>query len=74
VSDGINFKKGCRLTSLPTEFQHGSQESLICRDNPLDNPYTPNIQAIKSDELLTGLKELSKLLSSDEDQNCPFAE
>ena len=59
MSDGVGFKKGCRLPSLHTEFQHESQESLVCKDDQLDQPYTPNIQAIESDELIIGLKELS---------------
>jgi len=62
------------LPSLHTEFQHESQESLVCKDDQLDQPYTPNIQAIESDELIIGLKELSKLLAADENQDCPFEE
>jgi hypothetical protein len=74
VSDGVDFKKRCRLPSLHTEFQHESQESLVCKDDQLDQPYTPNIQAIESDELIIGFKELSKLLAADENQDCPFEE
>ena len=47
VSDGVDFKKGCRLPSLHTEFQHESQESLVCKDDQLDQqPYTPKIMKV----------------------------
>ena len=74
MSDGVDFKKGCRLPSVHMEFQHEPQESLVCTDDQPDQPYTPNIQAIESDELIRGLNELSKLLASDENQDCPFEE
>ena len=74
MSDGVDFKKGCRLPSVHTEFQHEPQESLVCKDDQPDQPYTPNIQAIESDELIIGLNELSRLLASDENQDCPFEE
>ena len=61
--------------SLHAEFQNEPQQSLICKDDQLDQqPYTPNIQAIESDELIRGLKELSRLYAADENQDCPFEE
>jgi hypothetical protein len=76
MSDGVDYKKGCRLPSIRTEFQHEPQEGLVCKDDQPDEPYpyTPNIQAIESVELIRGLKELSKLLATDENQDCPFEE
>ena len=74
ISDGADLKKGCRSPILHKEYQQGFQESLICRDNPVDKPCTPNIEAINNDELIMGLKELSKLLSADENQKCPLEE
>jgi len=77
VAEGVNFNKGCRVSSFHTEFQRELQrefhESLVCHDEPFDQPYTPNIQAIKSEELMSGLRELSQLLTTDEDQDCPFS-
>lgn len=87
VSNGVGFKKGCRLPNLHKEAPHEAPESLVCKDdmldqqsreiitpNPFEHPSTPNIQAIESDELIIGLKELAKLLAADEDQDCPFEE
>ena len=72
MSDGVDFKKGCRLPSVHMEFQHEPQESLVCKDDQPDQPYTPNIQVIESDELIRGLNELSKLLASDENPLLTF--
>ena len=77
MSEGADYKKGCRLPSIHTEFQHEPEESLVCKDHQTDQtdqpyPDTTNIQAIESVELIRGLKELSKLLATDENQECPF--
>ena len=71
ISLGVDFKKDCRSPILSKGFQE-SQESLVCRDNSLDEPYTPNIHAINSEDLIMGLKEFHKQLSVDESQNCPI--
>jgi hypothetical protein len=67
ISDGVDFKKGCRLTGLPsvhTEFQNEPQESFVCKDDQSDQRtilYTPDIQSIESGELIIGLKKLLRL-------------